>query len=87
MDRKAYLNGANDAQRRGKSVWDRYALDNDYAKGFDDYMKEHPMCPCGEEAQPDTDPPMCVSCLQESSECPPNAGSGLTPSPAKEQED
>lgn len=34
---------------------------------------------CGESAQPDSDPPMCTSCLQNSSEYPPNAGSGATP--------
>lgn len=43
------------------------------------------LCECGEPAQPDTDPPMCTSCLQKSSECPPNAGSLLTPETREEE--
>lgn len=63
MGREAYRDGADDAQRLGSPVWDRYALDESYVQGFDDYTKDHPMCPCGEEAQADTDPPMCTGCF------------------------
>lgn len=66
MGREAYREGAADAQQFGVPDRERYALslyDPAYEEGFDDYMKEHPMCACGEEAQKDTKPPMCTDCM------------------------
>lgn len=79
MGREAYRDGASDAQQFASPTWDRYALDNSYAEGFDDHMKAHPMCPCGEEAQPDTDPPMCAGCFV-------NKGGGNDPETKKEEQ-
>lgn len=38
---------------------------------------------CDNEAHPDTDPPLCLQCLQEKSECPP-VGSGVNDNPNEE---
>ena len=72
MGREAYRDGAADAQQYASPNKRRYSgefYDPAYEEGFDDYMKDHPMCPCGEEAQPDTEPPQCTDCMV-------NAGGG-----------
>jgi len=82
MSKELWLQGYHDAiEGRGRRrFWGEHMESKypPYDEGYEEGLKE--LCQeCGEPAQPDSDPPMCISCLQESSECPPNAGSGLTP--------
>jgi len=64
MGRELFRQGGEDARRWAKPNRKLYLEDSTYAEGFDEYMKEHPVCiKCGEDAQPDSDPPMCAECL------------------------
>lgn len=78
MPRELYRQGADDARRVGEPNWKLY-LDPSYAEGFDEYMKEHPVCSeCGAEAQPGSDPPMCVDHMSQK-------GGGNDPETADEE--
>lgn len=80
MSRDSYRQGADDAQHYGEPNRRLY-IDpySSYAEGFDNYMKEHPLCTkCDEEAHPDTEPPMCVDHMAQK-------GGGNDPETADEE--